>query len=169
MSKKNHNKRIDNLHKEKMKKLKENIDASISSANTERGVGILLTGNGKGKSTSAFGMVMRSLGHNYKVGVIQFIKGQQLSGEETYLRDKCPHVTFHQMNTGFTWETQDRSIDIAAAEETWSKAEKMLQDERYHLVVLDELTYSKMSQTTAETMKAGNEMLQNIPAGVFVG
>jgi cob(I)alamin adenosyltransferase len=141
MSKKNHNKRIDNLHKKKMKKLKENIDTSINAANTERGVGILLTGNGKGKSTSAFGMVMRSLGHNQKVGVIQFIKGQQLSGEETYLRDKCPHVTFHQMNTGFTWETQDRSIDIAAAEETWSKAEKMLQDERYHLVILDELTY----------------------------
>ena len=141
MSKKNHNKRIDNLHKKKMKKLKENIDISINAANTERGVGILLTGNGKGKSTSAFGMVMRSLGHNHKVGVIQFIKGQQLSGEETYLRDKCPHVTFHQMNTGFTWETQDRSIDIAAAEETWSKAEKMLQDERYHLVILDELTY----------------------------
>jgi cob(I)alamin adenosyltransferase len=143
MSKKNQNQkqRIDNLHKKKMEKLKKNIDASINTANTKRGIGILLTGSGKGKSTSAFGMVMRSLGYNYKVGIVQFIKGQQLSGEEIYLRDKCPAVTFHQMNTGFTWETQDRSIDIAAAEESWSIAKKMLQDEDYHLVVLDELTY----------------------------
>ena len=128
-------------HKKKMAKLKDNIDATIAAANTERGVGILLTGNGKGKSSSAFGMVMRALGYGYKVGVVQFIKGVQLSGEELYIRDKCPEVTFHQMGTGFTWDTQDRSGDIAAAETSWAIAEKMLQDESYHLVVLDELTY----------------------------
>ena len=128
-------------HKKKMAKLKDNIDATIAAANTERGVGILLTGNGKGKSSSAFGMVMRALGYGYKVGVVQFIKGVQLSGEELYIRDKCPDVTFHQMGTGFTWDTQDRSGDIAAAETSWAIAEKMLQDESYHLVVLDELTY----------------------------
>ena len=128
-------------HKKKMAKLKDNIDATIAAANTERGVGILLTGNGKGKSSSAFGMVMRALGYGYKVGVVQFIKGVQLSGEELYIRDKCPKVTFHQMGTGFTWDTQDRSGDIAAAETSWAIAEKMLQDESYHLVVLDELTY----------------------------
>lgn len=128
-------------HKKKMAKLKDNIDATIAAANTERGVGILLTGNGKGKSSSAFGMVMRALGYSYKVGVVQFIKGVQLSGEELYIRDKCPEVTFHQMGTGFTWDTQDRSGDIAAAETSWAIAEKMLQDESYHLVVLDELTY----------------------------
>jgi cob(I)alamin adenosyltransferase len=133
--------KIDNLHKRKMEKLKKNIDASINAANRQRGIGILLTGNGKGKSTSAFGMVIRSLGYNHKVGIVQFIKGQQLSGEEIYIRDKCPSVTFHQMSTGFTWETQDRSIDIAAAEKSWSKAEKMLKDDNYDLVVLDELTY----------------------------
>lgn len=77
-------------HKKKMAKLKDNIDATIAAANTERGVGILLTGNGKGKSSSAFGMVMRALGYGYKVGVVQFIKGVQLSGEELYIRDKCP-------------------------------------------------------------------------------
>jgi cob(I)alamin adenosyltransferase len=131
----------DSLHKKKMKKLKVNIDTSINAANIERGIGILLTGNGKGKSTSAFGMVIRSLGYNHKVGIVQFIKGQQLSGEEVYVRDKCPSVTFYQMNTGFTWETQDRSIDIAAAKESWAVAEKMLQDDSYNLVVLDELTY----------------------------
>ena len=133
--------KIDNLHKRKMEKLKKNIDASINAANRQRGIGILLTGNGKGKSTSAFGMVIRSLGYNHKVGIVQFIKGQQLSGEEIYIRDKCPSVTFHQMSTGFTWETQDRSIDIAAAEKSWSKAEKMLKDDNYDLIVLDELTY----------------------------
>jgi cob(I)alamin adenosyltransferase len=131
----------DSSHKTKMQKLKENVDSSIAAADTERGVFILLTGNGKGKSSSAFGMVMRALGYGYKVGVVQFIKGAQLSGEEMYVRDQCPQVTFQQMGTGFTWDTQDRSADIAAAGKSWAVAEKMLKDESYHLVVLDELTY----------------------------
>jgi cob(I)alamin adenosyltransferase len=84
---------------------------------------------------------MRALGYGYKVGVVQFIKGVQLSGEEMYIREQCPQVTFHQMGTGFTWDTQDRSADIAAAETSWTIAEKMLADDSYHLVVLDELTY----------------------------
>ncbi|MGB2002174.1 MAG: cob(I)yrinic acid a,c-diamide adenosyltransferase [Porticoccaceae bacterium] len=131
----------DSSHKTKMQKLKENVDSSIAAADTERGVMILLTGNGKGKSSSAFGMVMRALGYGYKVGVVQFIKGAQLSGEEMYVRDHCPQVRFEQMGTGFTWDTQDRSADIAAAEKSWAVAESMLKDESYHLVVLDELTY----------------------------
>jgi len=128
-------------HQKKMEKLKDNVDATIAAADIERGVCILLTGNGKGKSSSAFGMVMRALGYGYKVGVVQFIKGVQLSGEELYIRDQCPQVTFHQMGTGFTWDTQDRAADIAAAEKSWAVAEKMLADNSYHLVVLDELTY----------------------------
>jgi cob(I)alamin adenosyltransferase len=131
----------ESTHKAKMQKLKENVDASIEAANIERGVCILLTGDGKGKSSSAFGMVMRALGYGHKVGVVQFIKGVQLSGEELYLRDHCPQVSFFQMGTGFTWDTQDRSADIAAAEKSWQWAEKMLQDGTYNLVVLDELTY----------------------------
>ena len=129
------------VHKNKMQKLKENIDASIESASLERGVCILLTGNGKGKTSSAFGMVMRALGYGHKVAVVQFIKGEQLSGEELYLRDQCPQVKFYQMGTGFTWDTQDRSGDIAAAEKTWTVAEEALADKQYDLVVLDELTY----------------------------
>ena len=129
------------LHKKKMEKLKSSVDASIAAADAERGVSILLTGNGKGKSSSAFGMVIRSLGYNLRAGVVQFIKGEQLSGEELYLRDRCPEVTFYQMGTGFTWDTQDRSGDIAAAIRTWEKATKMLVDPSYNLVVLDELTY----------------------------
>jgi cob(I)alamin adenosyltransferase len=133
--------RKDAKHKASMEKQKANVDASIEAADTERGVAILLTGNGKGKSTSAFGMVMRALGYGHKVGVIQFIKGVQLSGEEIYLRDQCPQVDFYQMGTGFTWDTQDRSGDIAAAIATWGVAKPMLEDPQYNLVVLDELTY----------------------------
>jgi cob(I)alamin adenosyltransferase len=117
------------------------VDASIEAADDQRGVAILLTGNGKGKTSSAFGMVMRALGYGHKVGVVQFIKGEQLSGEEIYLREQCPQVDFYQMGTGFTWDTQDRSGDIAAAIKTWAVAKPMLQDASYNLVVLDELTY----------------------------
>ncbi|MFT5717491.1 MAG: cob(I)alamin adenosyltransferase [Oleiphilaceae bacterium] len=128
-------------HTKKMKKQKENVDAHIAEATTERGVLIVLTGNGKGKSSSGFGMVLRALGYNHTVGVVQFIKGVQLSGEEIFLKEKMPEVDFYQMGTGFTWDTQDRTGDIEAAERTWAVAEKMLKDERYQLVLLDELTY----------------------------
>ena len=128
-------------HKAAMEKQKTKVDANIEAASTERGVSILLTGNGKGKSSSCFGMVMRALGYGQKVGVVQFIKGAQLSGEELYVRDHCPQVTFYQMGTGFTWNTQDRTGDIEAAERTWAQALPMLQDPSYDLVILDELTY----------------------------
>lgn len=128
-------------HKKAMEKQKEKVDAAIAAADEERGVSILITGNGKGKSSSGFGMVLRSLGYDHKVGVVQFIKGAQLSGEELYLKNKLPEVDFYQMGTGFTWNTQDRTADIAAAEETWAVAEKMLKDDSYNLVLLDELTY----------------------------
>ncbi len=131
----------DARHKAAMRKQKASVDASIAAADLERGVAILLTGDGKGKSSSAFGMVMRALGYGYKVGVVQFIKGEQLSGEEIYLKEKCPQVAFYQMGTGFTWDTQDRSGDIAAAQRTWEVARPMLQDPSFDLVVLDELTY----------------------------
>jgi cob(I)alamin adenosyltransferase len=128
-------------HQTAMAKQKSAVDARIEQASDERGVAVLLTGNGKGKSSSAFGMVLRALGYGHKVGVVQFIKGQQLSGEEIFLREHLPQVAFYQMGTGFTWDTQDRSADIAAAEKTWAVAEALLGDPSYDLVVLDELTY----------------------------
>ncbi|MFT6154355.1 MAG: cob(I)alamin adenosyltransferase [Bermanella sp.] len=134
-------------HKKAMEKQKEKVDANIKKADEERGVMIVLTGNGKGKSSSAFGMVLRALGYDHKVGVVQFIKGVQLSGEEIFLKEKVSLLPsfededFYQMGTGFTWNTQDRSSDIEAAERTWVVAERMLKDDRYNLVVLDELTY----------------------------
>lgn len=131
----------DKKHKKAMQKQKENVDAAIAEATIERGVSVLLTGDGKGKSSSAFGMVMRALGYGQKVAVIQFIKGEQLSGEEIFLREHCPDVLLEQMGTGFTWDTQDRQADMAAAEKTWSVAETVLRDPTIDLVVLDELTY----------------------------
>lgn len=128
-------------HKQKMQRQKKRIDASIAGANEDRGVLILLTGDGKGKTSSAFGMIMRALGYGYRVGVVQFIKGEQLSGEELFLKDVLPQVDFYQMGTGFTWDTQDRARDIEAAEKTWSVVEPMLSDHSYHLVILDEITY----------------------------
>ena len=128
-------------HKAAMEKQKAKVDSNIEKASIERGVALLLTGDGKGKSSSAFGIVIRALGYGQKVGVVQFIKGKQLSGEEMYLKEHCPQVDFYQMGTGFTWDTQDRSADIAAAERTWAVAERMLSDASYNLVLLDEMTY----------------------------
>jgi cob(I)alamin adenosyltransferase len=128
-------------HKKSMEKQKAKVDDKIAKADIERGVVILLTGDGKGKSSSAFGMVMRSLGYGHKVGIVQFIKGVQLSGEEIFIREKFPEVDFYQMGTGFTWNTQNRESDIAAAEATWKESERMLKDESLRLVVLDEITY----------------------------
>jgi len=128
-------------HRKAMAKQKARVDAAIEAADEERGVAVLITGNGKGKTSSAFGMIMRALGYGQKVGVVQFIKGQQLSGEEIFLRDHCPQVELHQMGTGFTWDTQDRDGDMAAARRTWALARPMLEDDSFDLVVLDELTY----------------------------
>jgi cob(I)alamin adenosyltransferase len=153
-------------HRKKMEKLKAKVDKNIAAANDERGVMILLTGNGKGKSSSAFGMVMRSLGYGYKVGVVQFIKGKILSGEEMYIREQCPQVDFYQMGTGFTWNTQDRSGDIAAAEATWTEAARMLADDSFHLVVLDELTYMLAYKYLDEEMVL--EALANRPVNQSV-
>ena len=128
-------------HKEKMQKQKEKVDAHIAAATIEKGIAILLTGNGKGKSSSAFGMVIRALGHGHKVGVVQFIKGAQKCGEGDFIKTHCPDVAFYQMGTGFTWNTQNKTADIEAAETTWTVAEKLLTDESYDLIILDELTY----------------------------
>ncbi|TXH69037.1 MAG: cob(I)yrinic acid a,c-diamide adenosyltransferase [Thiothrix sp.] len=127
-------------HKERMQRKKAAIDASIAQANQEKGVLVLLTGNGKGKSSSAFGMVARALGHGMKVGVAQFIKSRTDTGEEAFF-SKQENVEWHVLGDGFTWDTQDRAQDIASSERGWLIAEKMLADPSYDLVVLDELTY----------------------------
>ncbi|MEX0617387.1 MAG: cob(I)yrinic acid a,c-diamide adenosyltransferase [Pseudohongiellaceae bacterium] len=127
-------------HRKAMQRKKQYIDKRIDAAVADKGLLLVLTGNGKGKSTSAFGMVARSVGHGLRCGVIQFIKGQWDCGEHRLFRDN-ELVEFHVMNTGFTWETQNRETDIAAAEEVWGHAVRMLGDKKYGVVLLDELTY----------------------------
>ena len=127
-------------HKKAMQRKKAHVDERIAAATTEKNLLLVLTGNGKGKSSSAFGMLARSVGHGMKCAVVQFIKGQWDCGEHANFAEH-PLVDFHVMNTGFTWETQDRSTDITAAEQTWVKAEEFLTDSSYELVILDELTY----------------------------
>ena len=131
----------DAKHKASMEKQKSSVDASIAAADTDQSIVLLLTGNGKGKTSSAFGMVMRAMGYGQRVGIVQFIKGEQLSGEELFAREHLPDSDFYQMGTGFTWDTQNRQGDIEAAERTWAEAARMLQDPTYDLVVLDEITY----------------------------
>ena len=127
-------------HKRAMQRKKEHVDDRIAAATEDRGLLLVLTGNGKGKSSSAFGMLARSVGHGLRCAVVQFIKGTWECGEQL-LFEGNPLVEFHVMGTGFTWETQDRQTDIAAAESAWSKAETILADEATDLVILDELTY----------------------------
>jgi cob(I)alamin adenosyltransferase len=127
-------------HKKAMQRKKAHIDQRIAAATTDKGLLLVLTGNGKGKSSSAFGMLARSVGHGLRCGVVQFIKGQWECGEHLLFANH-PQVEFHVMNTGFTWETQDRESDIAAAESTWAHAERLLADSSIDVVLLDELTY----------------------------
>jgi cob(I)alamin adenosyltransferase len=121
-----------------MAKKKAVIDAAIAAATDERGLLLVITGNGKGKSTAAFGMVARALGHGLKAGVVQFIKSRTDTGEEAFLGR---HAEWHVTGDGFTWDTQNREQDIATAQRGWAIAARMLADASYRLVVLDELTY----------------------------
>lgn len=126
-------------HKIIAQKQKEKIDARVAKAQIEKGILLVVTGNGKGKSTSGFGTVARCVGHGYKAAVVQFIKGTWDCGERKLLEEHG--VLFEVMGTGFTWNTQDREKDIAAATQAWQKAKKFLTDPSYHFVLLDELTY----------------------------
>jgi cob(I)alamin adenosyltransferase len=128
-------------HAERMQRKKAVVDAGIEKAQEERGIVVLITGNGKGKTTSAFGTLYRALGYGHQVGVVQFIKGTQASGEVTYLRQNAAQVAYHAMATGFTWDTQNWDADKAAADEAWLHAARMLADPSLNLVLLDELTY----------------------------
>lgn len=129
----------DARHKPRMVRKKEVVDAKIAAAQTERGVIVITTGNGKGKSSSGFGMVVRAMGHGMRTGVVQFIKGAFASGEEMFLRRFPDDCEFHVMGEGYTWETQDRARDVAKAEAAWEVARRMLRDPSIGLVLLDEL------------------------------
>jgi cob(I)alamin adenosyltransferase len=129
----------DSRHQERQQRLKEKVDARVAEAQEERGILLVLTGNGKGKTTAAFGTATRAVGHGKKVGVIQFIKGEWPNGERNLLE---PHgVEFQVMATGFTWNTQDKEGDTAACLSVWQHAKRMMADDTLDMVILDELTY----------------------------
>ena len=129
----------DARHQARMQRKKAVVDEKIAAARDEYGLLLVHTGNGKGKSSSAFGMVARALGHGLKVGVVQFIKGAASTGEEAFFRRFPEQVRYHVMGEGFTWETQDRPRDIVRAAEAWAVARALLADPDIALVVLDEL------------------------------
>ncbi|NMG77091.1 cob(I)yrinic acid a,c-diamide adenosyltransferase [Aromatoleum diolicum] len=147
----------DARHAERMQRKKAVVDEKIAAAQIERGVLLVNTGNGKGKSSAAFGLVARALGHGMKVGVVQFIKGRSDTGEEAFFR-RQPDVAWHVMGDGFTWDTQDRSRDVATAEAAWAQARALLQDPAIGLVVLDELNialkyrYLEVTQVVADLL-----------------
>tara|TARA_B110000305_G_scaffold118124_1_gene132648 strand:+ start:1995 stop:2564 length:570 start_codon:yes stop_codon:yes gene_type:complete len=122
-----------------MERQKAIVDEQVQKADDDKGLLLVITGNGKGKSSSGFGMVARSLGHNMRVGVVQFIKGAFSTGEETFFRRFPNDVEYHVMGDGFTWDTQNLEQDIASAEAGWAVCKKLLQDPTVHVILLDEL------------------------------
>ncbi|MDP3514813.1 MAG: cob(I)yrinic acid a,c-diamide adenosyltransferase [Sulfuritalea sp.] len=131
----------DKRHADRMQRKKAVVDGKIAAAATERGVLLVNTGNGKGKSSAAFGVVARALGHGMRVAVVQFVKARKDTGEEAVL-GRLPGIDWHVMGEGFTWETQDAATDAAAARAAWEVSAAYLRDPAVNLVVLDELTYA---------------------------
>lgn len=129
----------DDRHQQRQQRLKEQVDARIAAATETRGILMVFTGNGKGKTTAAFGTATRAVGHQQRVGVIQFIKGEWPNGERNLLEPQG--VEFQVMATGFTWDTQNRATDTEACLNVWQHGKRMLQDATLDLVILDELTY----------------------------
>lgn len=145
-------------HRERMQRRKAVVDGRIEKASEERGVLLVHTGSGKGKSSSAFGMVARALGHDMKVGVVQFIKGRFATGEEAFFRRFPDNVRYYVMGEGYTWETQDREQDMRAAGAAWSVARELLRDPEIALVVLDELNIAlKYKYLDVDTVAADIE------------
>jgi cob(I)alamin adenosyltransferase len=134
-----HEDEINRLHREKMERRQAARRKVLATKTEERGLLIVHTGAGKGKSTAAFGMVLRCLGHGMRVGIVQFVKGAWGTGERTVLARFPDLVSCRAMGEGFTWDTQDRARDIAAARAAWEVARQMIADQSYRLVLLDEL------------------------------
>lgn len=157
-------------HAEKMKKKKAARDKIIATKTIEKGLTIVHTGKGKGKSTAAFGMVFRALGNGMRVGVVQFVKGKWGTGERVVLEKLGDQVEMATMGEGFTWETQDRQRDIDAANQAWEKAKAMIMDEKLDMVLCDELNivlrYDYLDvNDIIETLKAKPEMKHVIITG----
>ena len=127
-------------YKKRMQRKKEYIDSRIDEANIDKGIIVLLTGNGKGKSSSAMGMICRALGYDMRVALVRFLKGDQQTGEDLFIENH-PNIVSAHMESGFTWDTQDKELDKQKATQTWLEAKKFLANEEISVVVLDEITY----------------------------
>ncbi len=140
-------------HQQRMKRKKEIIDQKIEQATQDKGLLLVITGNGKGKSSSGFGMVARALGHNMRVGVVQFIKGAFSTGEETFFRRFPEQVEYHVMGDGFTWDTQNLEKDIESAQAGWEVCKRLLNDPSIDVVLFDELNIVlKMNYLDTDTV-----------------
>ncbi len=145
-------------YRRKMQRRKEVQDQRLAKSVSKKGLIIVNTGNGKGKTTAALGMVMRSLGHGYKVAIIQFIKGAWEPAEKAVLGQWPDQLVFHAMGEGFTWETQDRDRDIEMAGKAWETALSSIRNPDYQLVLLDEVNIAlKLGYLSVETVLAGLE------------
>jgi len=131
--------RTEERHAEKMKKKQAAHDKIVAAKTIEKGLLVVHTGKGKGKTTAALGMVVRAIGHGKKVGVVQFVKGAMATGEKAVFDAFPGHVEFKPMGEGFTWDTQDRTRDIAVAREAWEEVKRMIRDPAYDMVLADEL------------------------------
>jgi cob(I)alamin adenosyltransferase len=160
----------DREHREKMIRRKEAYDRKLAAATQEKGLLIINTGAGKGKTTAALGMVFRALGHGMKVGVVQFTKGAIATGEAALAERLAPQLEWHILGEGFTWETQDRNRDVAAAKAAWEIAVRLMRDPSFDLIVLDELNivlrydYLQVSKI-AEELRTKREVLHVVVTG----
>lgn len=142
-------------HEKRMKRHKEVVDAKTQQADKDKGLLLVITGNGKGKSSSGFGMIARALGHEMKSGIVQFIKGAFSTGEETFFRRFPNEVEYHVMGDGFTWDTQNLAKDIASAEAGWEVCKRLLSDPTIKVILLDELNIVlKMKYLNTESILA---------------
>ena len=160
----------DREHREKMIRRKEAYDRKLAAATQEKGLLIINTGAGKGKTTAALGLVFRALGHGMKVGVVQFTKGAIATGEAALAARLAPQLEWHILGEGFTWETQDRNRDVAAARAAWEIAVRLIRDPLFDLIVLDELNivlrydYLQLSEIVLE-LRTKREMLHVVITG----
>ena len=129
----------ENLYKKRMQKRKDIQSKRLQVRKTKKGLLIVFTGNGKGKTTASLGMALRTIGHGHKVAIIQFIKGGWTTGEEKALKNLSSNISWHALGEGFTWETQDRVRDEKLVREAWRVAQKYVKDESYKLIILDEI------------------------------
>lgn len=161
---------INQSHKERMVRVNQAQDKKLAEATIEKGLIIVHTGAGKGKSTAAFGMAIRALGQGMKVGIVQFIKGAIPTGEGTFFEKLDMPVEMHTLGEGFTWKTQDRERDIATAGRGWAKAVELMRDPSFDMVILDELNIATRYEyiaveTVIEELSRKREMLHVVITG----